>query len=266
MQRNIRLLIAFDGTLYSGWQRQNNAPTIQGVLENALATMTRTKVCLHGAGRTDAGVHARGMVAHFSTSTAIPCAGFQAGLNSMLAPDIRILAANEVPDHFHSRYSATGKTYCYFLYTGPVQLPTERLYCSHIPGELAPDTIRECLGHIRGTHDFSSFEASGSRDPDRDTGRGAIRTIHHAWFAPHPDKPGTFFFRFIGDGFLRHMVRNLVGTLVDAGRQKINARQFLDILASRDRNQAGPTAPACGLTLEKVWYEPLTAANTEDLP
>ena len=222
MHRNIRLQIAFDGTHYSGWQRQNNAPTIQGAIEDALATMTTARVRLHGAGRTDAGVHARGMVANFATNATIPCEGFLAGLNSMLSTDIRILGVNEVPLEFHSRYSATGKTYCYSLFTGSVQLPSERLYCSHIPGELVPNRIRECLEYIRGTHDFSSFEGSGSRD-----------TKHG------------------------HMVRNLVGTLIEAGRKKITPRQFLSVLESRDRTQAGPTAPSCGLTMTKVWYEPL---------
>lgn len=257
MHRNIRLQIAFDGTHYSGWQRQNNAPTIQGAIEDALATMTTARVRLHGAGRTDAGVHARGMVANFATNATIPCEGFLAGLNSMLSTDIRILGVNEVPLEFHSRYSATGKTYCYSLFTGSVQLPSERLYCSHIPGELVPNRIRECLEYIRGTHDFSSFEGSGSRDTKHGSGRGAIRTLFGAAFIAQPDKQQTFRFRFVGDGFLRHMVRNLVGTLIEAGRKKITPRQFLSVLESRDRTQAGPTAPSCGLTMTKVWYEPL---------
>jgi len=254
MQRNIRLTIAFDGTSYSGWQRQKNAPTIQGAIEQCLSVMTGTPVTLHGAGRTDAGVHALAMIANFKTGSAIPCHGLRDGLNSMLAKDIRILAANEVDPDFHSRYSATGKVYRYTLFTGAVQLPTLRLYAAHYPVTLDPEMITSALDLIVGTHDFSSFEGSGSRDTSAQSQRGAVRTLYRADFSASPQFPDTWSFHFTGSGFLRHMVRNLVGTLLEVGCGRIGFDEFTSILLMRDRTQAGPTAPACGLTLKEVLY------------
>jgi len=256
-ERNIRLLIAFDGTGYKGWQRQHDAPTIQGELEDRLRIMTGTPVVLHGAGRTDAGVHATGMTANFHTEATIPCAGLVAGLNSMLPPDIRILEAEEMEPSFHSRFSATGKTYCYTFFTGRVQLPLRRLYCAHLPCRLDPQKIIAAVAHLRGRHDFSSFEGKSRRNPDEETGRGAVRNLYHIDLAAHPTLPRTWTLRFTGDGFLRHMVRNLVGTLVDVGSGRIRPEIVAEILAARDRREAGPTAPANGLVLEKVWYDPL---------
>lgn len=257
MERNIRLLIAFDGTRYNGWQRQENAPTIQEAIERKLAVMTASNVRLHGAGRTDAGVHALGMVANFRTRAAIPCQGFLHGLNSMLDPDIRILAADEADDLFHSRRSATGKTYRYHLCTGKVQSPLERLYAAHYPMRFDAGAIRMALSHIAGTHDFSSFEGSGSRDPARIGGRGAVRTIFRADLQPGPGRTEAWFFRFTGDGFLRHMVRNLVGTLLMVGKGTMSPDGFRAVCRGHDRRLAGPTAPARGLVLEQVFYEPI---------
>lgn len=254
-RRNIRLLIAFDGSRYSGWQRQQNAPTIQGVLEKKLQVMLASAVTLHGAGRTDAGVHALGMVANFQTSSTIPCSGFMNGLNSMLPGDIRVLEASEADPEFHSRYSAVGKTYRYDIFTGKIQLPTDRLYCVHFPGSINIDKIDECLACIRGTHDFSSFEGTGSRDIYRKQSRGAVRTLLHAACHSHPEKVDMWSFTFTGDGFLRHMIRNLVGTLMAVGRENISPDEFKAILCRRDRSTAGPTAPAHGLFLQKVFYD-----------
>ena len=257
--RNIRLLIAYDGTAYAGWQRQKAQPTIQGVLEDKIAMMTKAPVVLHGAGRTDAGVHALGMVANFHTHARIPCQGFVQGLNSMLPPDIRILEAVEAPDQFHSRYSATGKTYRYTICTAPVQLPTERLYATHVARSPDAAEIRAALTRVIGSHDFSSFEGTGSRDPEAEgfAGRGAVRTLYRAEFTAQATQPATWLFRFTGNGFLRHMVRNLVGTLLLVGNGKITPDDFAAILQSRDRARAGATAPAHGLLLEQVLYEPL---------
>ena len=258
-ERNIRLLLAFDGTAYSGWQRQKGAPTIQGEVEKQLARITGTPVTLHGAGRTDAGVHALGMVANFRTTARIPCPGLVLGLNSMLPPDIRILAAAEAPDDFHSRFSARGKTYSYSLCTAPVQLPTQRLYVVHLPRPLDAEQIRAALARLIGTHDFSSFEGSGSRDREANPdGRGAVRTLYQAQFAADAARPDTWVFRFTGDGFLRHMVRNLVGTLLLVGSSKLTADQFAAILRGRDRTLAGATAPPHGLALERVHFEPIS--------
>lgn len=258
-ERNIRLLLAFDGTAYSGWQRQKNAPSIQGAIELCLQRMTGEKVTLHGAGRTDAGVHALGMVANFRTHARIPCPGFRQGLNSMLPPDIRILEAADMPDQFHSRYSATGKTYRYTLCTAPVQLPTGRLYAIHVSRPLDAAQISAALARIIGSHDFSSFEGSGSRNPEAEgfAGRGAVRTLYRAEFTALATQSDTWFFRFTGNGFLRHMVRNLVGTLLLVGSGRITPDGFAAILRSRDRSKAGATAPAHGLLLEQVLYEPI---------
>ncbi len=254
-QRNIRLLIAYDGSGYSGWQRQKNTPTIQGALEKCLATMVDTAVTLHGAGRTDAGVHALGMTANFQTFSAIPCSGFLHGLNSMLPHDIRILEVSEAPADFHSRYSAVGKSYRYDVFTGRIQLPTERLYRAHYPRGFNGDRICHAMKHITGTHDFASFEGSGSRDVTHAGARGAVRTLYRVSLVSHPEKPHHWSFLFIGDGFLRHMVRNLVGTLIEVGTGKISDLEFQEILRSRDRQAAGPTAPARGLFLVQVLYD-----------
>lgn len=261
--RNIRLLIAFDGTAYSGWQRQKSAPTIQGEIELCLQRMTGAAVTLHGAGRTDAGVHALGMVANFRTRARIPCPGFLQGLNSMLPPDIRILEASEVPDEFHSRYSATGKTYRYTICTAPIQLPTERLYATHVSRPLDAARIRAALARVIGSHDFASFEGNGSRDPESGgfAGRGAVRILYLAEYSAQAAQPDTWYFRFTGNGFLRHMVRNLVGTLLLVGSGRITPDEFAAILQSKDRTRAGATAPAHGLLLEQVLYESLATAT-----
>lgn len=257
-KRNIRLLIAFDGTHFKGWQRQNGFPTIQETLEDNLAVITNSPVTLHGAGRTDAGVHAAGMVANFLTPSAIPCDGLRDGLNSMLPKDIRILGADEPGDDFHSRFSAAGKTYCYNFFTGKVQMPMERLYTAHCKGLFNPEPVSRALEHIRGTHDFSSFEAVGSRDPEVRAERGAVRTIYRAQLEAYQNRADAWKFTFTGNGFLRHMVRNLVGTLMQVGSGRITPDRFREVVENKDRKQAGPTAPAHGLTLEKVHYDRLS--------
>ncbi len=253
-QRNICLVIAFDGSRYKGWQRQAGLPTIQGLLEEQLTRMTGEQVCLYGAGRTDAGVHALAMVANFHTSSSIPLQGFRRGLNSLLPRDIRILTAREERPEFHSRFDALGKTYRYDFFTGEVQLPTTRLYMAHRPCSFDADRVRRCLRLIIGTHDFSSFEATGSRDPEQTGGRGAVRTLSEARCEAISGQPDSWSLTFTGDGFLRHMVRNLAGTLIDAGRGRIGSSDFAAILAGRNRTLAGPTAPACGLFLVRVHY------------
>jgi len=251
-ERNIKLLLAFDGTAYAGWQKQKSEKTVQGVIEDRLQIMTGECPCLHGAGRTDAGVHALGMVANFATGTEIPCQGFVKGLNSLLPADIRVLEAVEVEAGFHARRSARAKTYWYNLTNGPVQLPTERLYCAHVFAELDFAAIKAGLEHVTGTHDFSSFEGSGSRDPEV-AGRGAVRTIFTAALKSMEQEK---YHRFVitGDGFLRHMVRNIVGTLLQVGQGRLAPSDVAEVLAAGDRSSAGPTAPARGLFLKEVLY------------
>lgn len=254
-QRNIRLVIAYDGTNFCGWQRQRNGPTIQEALEKTLGIITQETVQIHGAGRTDAGVHALGMVAHFTTTATMPASAFVKGPNSMLPKDIRILDAVDVPADFHARFSAQGKTYRYDFFTGAIQPPTERLYRTHFPCSFDPNRLHPSLDLLIGTHDFSSFEAVGSRDRTLTTGRMAVRTLFQAQCLVDPAHPEHFSFRFAGDGFLRYMVRNLVGTLLWVGTDRLSTEQFQDILAAKNRERAAPTAPACGLFLERVHYE-----------
>lgn len=251
-KRNIKLLLAFDGTAYSGWQKQMSQKTVQGTIEDRLHVMTGERSCVHGAGRTDAGVHALGMAANFITGTEIPCQAFIRGLNSMLPADIRVLQATEVDAGFHARRSARAKTYWYNLTNGPVQLPTERLYCAHVFAEIDFAAMQAGLAHVAGTHDFSSFEGSGSRDHEL-AGRGAVRTI----FAASLMIMGAGnYHRFVitGDGFLRHMVRNIVGTMLEVGQGRSAPSDIAAILVARDRSAAGPTAPARGLILKEVLY------------
>ncbi len=252
MFRNIKLLISYDGTAFSGWQRQRNNPTIQGEIERCLSLMTREKIDLHGAGRTDAGVHAEGMVAHFSTNSGITCHDFLRGLNSMLPGAIRVLDSNEATPNFHSRFSATGKCYHYKIFTGKIQPPHLRLYSLHVNSDLYLPAIRQCMSLLEGTHDFASFENSGSRDKSICTGRGSVRTIYKADLIEEP--PFLLIFQFIGDGFLRNMIRNLVGTLLEVGRKKQSVEEFVEILQAKNRTMAAATAPAHGLFLKEVLY------------
>lgn len=261
--KNIQLLIAYDGTEFSGWQRQSNARTIQGEIESCLSIMTQEDLTLHGAGRTDAGVHAEGMVAHFSTTTSLSCEVFLRGLNSMLCPAIRILSAIECSSEFHARFSATGKHYQYSLFTGTIQPPKQRLYALHVTSPLNLETMRSCLSLLVGTHDFSSFENTGTRDKSLTSGRGAVRTIYKAIVRKEDDE--RIEFHFTGDGFLRNMVRNIVGTLLDAGRGKYSVSDFKSILSAKDRASAGPTAAAHGLTLKEVVYQTIPADAPEKI-
>jgi tRNA pseudouridine38-40 synthase len=251
VKRRIRLLIAYDGTDFSGWQRQKNDRTIQGEIERCLTTMAREAISLHGAGRTDSGVHADAMVAHFDCSTFISDLDFQQSLNSMLPEAIRIHNVTTCASDFHSRFSATGKRYQYSIFSGKVQPPHTRLYSLHVTSTLNIPTITKCLTVLQGTHDFSSFENSGSRDKTATGGRGAVRTIFSADLQQGTDQ---LLFEFKGDGFLRNMVRNIVGTILEAGRGKFDEEVFQSILNAKNRSKGGPTAPPQGLFLKEVYY------------
>lgn len=251
-KRNIKLLLAFDGTRYAGWQKQKSMQTVQGVIEEKIQRMTGEELCLHGAGRTDAGVHALGMVANYHTEATIPCQGFIKGLNSMLPSDIRVLAASEVEANFHARMDAKAKTYWYNFSNSAIQLPTERLYTSHIFADLDLDAMNYGLAYLVGTHDFSSFEGAGSRD-QKLSGRGAVRTIIEASLETL-GAGGHHRFIITGDGFLRHMVRNIVGTVLQVGKGRLARNDIAAILAAKDRSAAGPTAPAAGLFLKEIFY------------
>jgi tRNA pseudouridine38-40 synthase len=255
--RNIRLLLQYDGSAYHGWQEQPNGITIQGLIEAGLEEITGSEVDIIGAGRTDAGVHALGQCACFRTSTGLAPETLKKALNAKLPPDIRIIAAEEVDDSFHARFSATGKSYVYILQTGRVTSPFLHKYLWSLP--YSPDirAMRDAATHLLGAHDFSAFRGSGCG------ARTTVRTIRSASIE---EKEGMEFmsmgmagkfivFRFEGNAFLRHMVRNMVGTLVDVGRRKTEPEAIAEILAKCDRRLAGPTAPAQGLFLERIYYD-----------
>lgn len=246
MSTNFKLTIEYDGSAYHGWQRQASEPTIQEEIEKALMTMTGRKVTLTGSGRTDAGVHAYGQVANFVCDTNLTCENFQKGLNSLLPEDIVITACREVPEQFNARYDVKSKIYQYRILNRDLPAAIDRQYAWHIPHQLDLNAMRLAYPHIIGTHDFKAFEGSGS--PRAHTSRRVI----HANLTDKND--GYLVFEIEGEGFLKFMVRNIVGTLVDVGRSKITPDGFTRILLSKDRNMAGKTAPAHGLFLMQVKY------------
>jgi tRNA pseudouridine38-40 synthase len=252
LKRNICLTIAFDGTSYNGWQRQLHDRTIQGEIERCLTRMTNSEVTLHGAGRTDAGVHAEGMTANFQTDSRITATAFRRGLNSMLPEAIRIIEVKEMPPDFHARFSAKGKHYQYSLYIGEIMPPLERLYRLHVPFALDLVAMQACLDLLLGTHDFSTFENAGSREKDKPSRKGAVRCITEATLKE--DDPNRCAVTIIGEGFLRHMVRNIVGTLLEVGLGRRSVEEFKAALLARDRNAGGATAPPHGLKLIRVLY------------
>jgi tRNA pseudouridine38-40 synthase len=254
--RQIKLTLQYDGTNYSGWQVQKKGATIQGLLEKALFTITGEKTRVTGAARTDAGVHALQQVAAFSTESLLEPHIFNKALNGNLPPDIRVINAEECRDDFHPRYDATNKTYSYIIYrTGAYSVFLER-YSWSMPCKLNCDPMREAAGYIIGEHDFSCFRASGC------SSKHQVRTIHSIEITELPSIEFIGFqFRvpiirisITANAFLRHMVRNIAGTLVDFGREKLSPSKMKEILESKDRQLAGKTAPARGLFLEKIRY------------
>ena len=244
--RNIRLVVEYDGTGYSGFQRQKNLPTIQAELETAIETITKTYSHVTASGRTDAGVHALGQVVNFKTHARIPVDKFVPALNSVLPEDIRVLSAEEVPLRFHARYDACWKTYAYSIDTRPVQSVFTRNFAYHLSVPLNLEEMKTAAGFLVGVHDFSSFASSGgsAKTFTRNVRRLEITTC---------DDP---ILRILieADGFLYNMVRTIVGTLLQVGLGKICAEDVLRIRDARDRRLAGPRAPACGLCLIKVDY------------
>ncbi len=245
--KNYKLTIEYDGTAYHGWQIQARDITIQESIETALSTMTREKIRLSGSGRTDAGVHALGQTANFKTESKITANSFFSGLNSLLPDDIVITACEEVDDDFHARFSAKIKTYQYRILNRSVALAIGRQYAWHIRKKLDVSAMQKAAEHIISTHDFKSFEGTGS--PRAHT----IRTVMRAEFAEKED--GYLIFEITANGFLRYMVRNLVGSLVDVGLLKTTPEEFKQILEAKNRDLAGATAPPQGLFLVNVSYE-----------
>jgi tRNA pseudouridine38-40 synthase len=246
MLKNFKITIEYDGTDYHGWQRQAEDRTIQGEIEKALMTMTGNKITLTAAGRTDAGVHAFGQVANFHCRTALDPHVFQKGLNSLVPKDIVITSCTQVSAKFHARYDVKSKSYHYRILNRDLPAAIFRKYAWHIRKKLNLDAMAEALCYIIGTHDFKAFQGTGS--PRANT----VRSVMHANFEKMDE--GYLVFKIQGNGFLRFMVRNIVGTLVDVGLGKITPKDFNNILLSKDRNLAGITAPAHGLFLMNVNY------------
>jgi tRNA pseudouridine38-40 synthase len=248
--RNIKLVLAYDGTEFAGWQIQPDAPTIQGTLAQAIEKLTNEKVLPQGSGRTDAGVHALAQVASFSTESSIPVENFHKALNSNLPSSIRVLEVREVPASFHARKSAIGKTYRYRMYRGTVCPPFLVRYVWHYSYPLNEAAMADSAGKVVGEHDFTSFAAV---DPERgrDEEVSNVRTISSSEWKRDGDE---FVYTVHGKGFLHHMVRNLVGTFVLAGKETIKPAEITRILEAQNRSAAGATAPANGLYLVSVDY------------
>jgi len=243
---NFKLILEYDGSNYHGWQRQKGLLTIQEVVETRLAIMTQTPIRLVGAGRTDAGVHALGQVANFFSETQISPARLLRGLNSLLPDDIVALELILVPKEFHARFKARSKVYQYRIHNGPIAPALGRQYGWHISRPLRWSSMMKCLKLLEGRHDFSSFQAAGStaRCSEREVLATEITTV-----GEH-----TRLITIEANGFLRHMVRNIVGTLADVGSGKLTKEGFFAVLAACNRQQAGMTAPARGLCLLEVRY------------
>ncbi len=247
MVKNLKLTIEYDGTNYHGWQRQPNGSSIQQKIESAIEKMTRQKITLIGSGRTDAGVHALGQTANFTCDTRLAPGELQNGLNSLLPGDIVIRECLAVAPQFHARYDAKSKRYRYCILNDPLPAAIGRQYAWWVRTTLDMAAMQQAADHVLGEHDFKAFEASGS--PRSHT----IRHVSQAQWERHPQGRLTFHIR--ADGFLRYMVRNIVGTLVAVGLRKITPGRFHVILNSLDRAQAAATAPARGLSLVQVFYD-----------
>jgi tRNA pseudouridine38-40 synthase len=244
--RNIKLLIEYDGTNYQGWQVQPKGPTIQGMLEDKIKFLTGESIQLFGSGRTDAGVHALGQVAHFQTQSRMDVRSMQRALNSLLPRDIVIQEIEEVEEGFHARKQSKSKVYEYRLLNRNLRSAFHRGYVWHIPQKLDLIEMKRATTHLIGEHDFSAFRTVGSST------RTAVRRVIRAEWRRGRD--GLIRFEIEANGFLKQMVRSIVGTLVEVGKGKIDPERFQKVLKSKDRKKAGPTAPAKGLFLKEVKY------------
>ena len=245
-KKNIKLILEYDGTRYHGWQRQKNGSTIQDEIEKRIQMMTGESVKLIASGRTDAGVHALHQVCNFMSASKIAPESFERGLNSLLPNDIHIKQAEYGHLDFHSRYSAKSKTYEYRILNRSRPDVFLRYYSWHIQRKLDGSAMEKCCSLLLGRHDFSAFKSSGSKNinPVREMMRAEL----------HSFNDGILCLLFVADGFLRHMVRNIVGTVVEVGRGRMDFNEFRQILQSGDRRMAGIKAPPQGLFLKMVRY------------
>lgn len=246
--RRIRIKVAYDGTRFHGWQVQPGLPTIQGALEGVLGEIEGADVKVHGSGRTDAGVHALAQVAAFSLENPIPVDNLRRAINRLLPHSIRVLCVEEAAPEFHPRYDAVSKTYEYRIFRGEICSPFERRYVHHHPYPLDTGRIVAAARLFEGEHDFTAFAASDERDKE---GGSKVRTILSSVAELSGER---LFYRVRGSGFLKHMVRNIVGTLLEVGKGNLDEAGLLRLLEPGAAEKAGPTAPACGLFLVEVEY------------
>lgn len=246
-ERNIGLIIRYKGTHYAGWQRQQNALGIEAVIRDAICDATGEHVTVYGAGRTDAGVHARAQRANFKTRCRIPADRVALAINARLPRDIRIMKSAEVPMTFHSRFDAAGKIYTYRIYAAPVADPFIDDFCWHTTWRLDIDAMRKATKPLIGEHDFKTFMAARSE---------VKTTVRRIDVIDITQKDHLVTLRFQGNGFLYNMVRIITGTLFEIAAGKKTSGDMQTILDSGDRSLAGPTAPARGLVMERVLYRP----------
>ena len=253
----VRLVLEYDGTAYAGWQIQTNGLSVQGVVEQALTRLTGEFLRLHPSGRTDAGVHARGMVVHFTIARELPMSAFLQGLNRLLPMDISVREAARVADDFHARFDSTGKWYRYSLQTGAMRSALQARTSWHVRGALDLEVMRRAAADFVGHHDFSAFRAAGceARTTAREIYSLDISTVGELI---HLDVKGQ--------GFLRNMVRVMVGTLVEIGLGKRPAEDISARLVDGRRELSGRTAPPQGLCLMEVWYGENSALKTAERP
>jgi tRNA pseudouridine38-40 synthase len=267
---NFKVTLAYDGTDFVGWQRQASGTSIQGLLEDALADLDGRAVTVIGAGRTDAGVHALGQVAAFSLQRAIAPDAVLRAVNARLPEAIRVVAAEQAPPGFHARFGARAKTYRYRIWNGAVMSPFERRYAWHVAGALDIDAMARAARAVEGRHDFAAFQAAGSETQTTEREVFSSRVI--AGLKPCATEFSSsgaglqacgrlIEYEITGDGFLRHMVRTIVGTLVEIGRGRRSAESMAGTIRSCDRAAAGATAPPGGLFLVAVSYEAPLAAE-----
>lgn len=243
--KNIKLTIAYDGTKYSGWQRQNNARTVQGAIEKALKKIMKKEITIHGSGRTDAGVHALEQIASFKADFTMPVDRIPIALNSIIPQDIVIKKAEDVDMNFHARYSAKGKKYIYKIYNDKIRNPIYINYSYFIHRNIDLNKLIEASKYFIGEHDFKGFMTSG----------GNVKTTFRTIYNISIYTEGNFIvLEYDGNGFLYNMVRIITGTLLDVSYNKIDIKNLEDIIKSGNRKKAGHRAPAQGLYLAEVYY------------
>ncbi len=252
MEKRILLTISYDGSAYSGWQRQLNAPSIQQEIEEALEKIAKKPITLYGASRTDSGVHAKGQAAHFNMDTAIKGEKFAFILNTLLPQGIRILRSKEISPFHHARYSACGKMYTYRIFNHPQSPGMFHQYYAHVPVKINLDLIKEAIPPLLGSHDFAAFCARGA---------APVTTQRHMYAIDVYQNQEQITFTFCGNAFLYNMVRILAGTLIEIGQKRLPKEVLFEALESKNRLILGPTAPSKGLELTRVFYP-----WDEDLP